>query len=181
MTSNASQVPYNTSRQGFTSRKCVGAVDGSARPRLGGPGARGPPGPRAPAVCCAVWTYGQQSTWRPRFGSRIGLRMRVCSRGRPRLRAGGARRSRGAAGPSRPGCMLRCVDLWPAVHVQASLGRGSAWVRVNDAAAGSGPGWGARRSRAPGPRAPAVCCAVWTYGQQSTWRPRLCADRLGCV
>jgi len=94
-------------------------------------------------------------------------------------RAGGARRSR-APGPSRPGCMLRCVDLCPAVHVEASLVRGSAWMRVNDAAAGSGPGWGGPALAGPGPRAPAVCCAVWTYGQQSTWRPRLCADRLGC-
>ena len=44
-------------------------------------------------------------------------------------RAGGARRSR-APGPTRPGCMLRCVDLCPAVHVEASLWRGSAWKRI---------------------------------------------------
>jgi len=44
------------------------------------------------------------------------------------------------------------------------------------AAAAGGPG--ARGP--PGPRAPAVCCAVWTYGQQSSCRPRLRVDRLGC-
>jgi len=126
----------------------------------GGPALAGPRAlaPRLYAALCGPMSSS------PRGGlacARIGLD--AGCRGRPGRGAGGARRSR-APGPSRPGCMLRCVDLCPAVHVEASLVRGSAWVRVNDAAAGSGPGWGARRSRAPGPSRPSCmlrCVDLW--------------------
>jgi len=87
------------------------------------------------------------------LGSGAGSLMQRPAAARP---GGPALADRGALAP---GFMLRCMDLWPAVLVQASFRCGSARVLgVEDGAArGSGPG-----ARGPGPRAPAVCCAVWT-------------------
>jgi hypothetical protein len=70
-------------------RETAGAVDGSAWLRLGGAAARVPPGPRAPAVCCDVLTYAQQSSCRPLSGAaRLGCGLsgrRGCGWGGPAL------------------------------------------------------------------------------------------------
>jgi len=148
-----------------------------------GPGWGGPAlaGPRALAPRLYAALCGPMSS-SPRGGlacARIGLDACECCSGR--VRPGlGARRSR-APGPSRPCCMLRCVDLCPAVHVEASLVRGSAWMRVNDAAAGSGTGWGPALAgpRALAPRLYAALCGPMSSSPRGGLR--LCADRLGCV
>jgi len=128
----------------------------TARLRLGGPSARGPPGPRAPAACCTVRTYAQLSSCM-RFWVRIGLGAGLSGR---RGCGWGARRSR-AAGPSRPGRMLYCADLCPAVLVHAFLGAD----RLGCGLSGRrGCGWGAQRSPAAGPSRPGrmlYCADLW--------------------
>jgi len=149
---------------------------GTARPGLGGPGARGRRALGAPAVRCAVLPYGQQSSWRPRFGAaRLACGLSDAAAG-----SGPGRGVPALAGRRRALAPRLYAALYGPMASSPRAGLVSVWIGLGagcrDGAARAGPALGGP----PGPSRPAVCCAVLTYDQQSSCRPRLGAARLGC-